>query len=81
MIEVDLNHGNSESTAVFVVDLGTPRVLLDCRQLLHAIYNIALKWWHILCQFITQQGMHFFLDILQIIFSGNVNAITNFTFS
>lgn len=42
MIEVDLNHGNSESTAVFVVDLGTPRVLLDCRQLLHAIYNIAL---------------------------------------
>lgn len=26
---------------------------------------------------ITQQGMHFFFDILQIIFSGNVNAITN----
>lgn len=43
MIEVDLNYGNSESTAVFVVDLGTPRVLLDCKQLLHAIYNIALK--------------------------------------
>lgn len=30
---------------------------------------------------ITQQGMQFFFDILQIIFSGNVNAITNFTFS
>lgn len=80
MIEVDLNHGNSERKGSICCRFGHTSSIARLQTIITCYLYHSIKMMAYIMS-ITQQGMHFFLDILQIIFSGNVNAITNFTFS